>query len=197
MLRGMSGKTARKLWHLLGGSLFPISAFFVCRETLLIALSAVTFAFLTLELIRLLSPKVNGWFLHRFHGMLKEKEVSQPTSSSYLLISSLLAFLLFERDIAILSVLFLAIGDPAAATIGEKFRIWHGLKGNWQGYLACALSCLAVGGMVSAVGSDITLPLLLGGAIITATIELIPCPIDDNFLIPLLSGGAMTLIVHC
>jgi dolichol kinase len=193
----MAGKTERRLWHLIGGSLFPILAFFLSEQTLLIALSAVTFAFIIMESIRLLSPSANKLFSRYFRGMLKEEERWRPTGSSYLLVASLLAFLLFDRDIAIACLLFLAVGDPAAATFGKGLRSKGAVGWGWRGSLACFLSCLVVGIVLILVGVDISPLLIAVGAAAAALVTLLPWPIDDNLIIPLFSGGVMTLILAC
>lgn len=198
----MTGKAGRRLWHLIGGSLFPILAFFVSEQTLLIALSAVTFAFLVMESIRLLSSRANELFFRYFHGMLKEEERRRPTGSSYLLVASLLAFLLFDRDVAITCLFFLAVGDPMAATFGEQLGSrralgwgWHAW--GWRGGLACFLSCLAIGMVLTQIGLNISPFLIVVGSAAAALITLLPWPIDDNLIIPLFSGGVMTLIIAC
>lgn len=198
----MAGKAGRRLWHLIGGSLFPILAFFVSEQTLLIALSAVTFAFLIMESIRLLSSRANELFSRYFHGMLKEEERRRPTGSSYLLVASLLAFLLFDRDVAITCLFFLAVGDPMAATFGEQLGSrrafgwgWHAW--GWRGGLACFLSCLAIGMVLTQIGLNISPFLIVVGSAAAALITLLPWPIDDNLIIPLFSGGVMTLIIAC
>lgn len=199
----MSGKTWRRLWHLVGGSLAPIGAFFISEKTLLITLSAVTFAFLVLELIRFLFPKVNDRFFRLFQRVLKKEERSRPIGSSYLLVASVLAFLLFEKDIAIACLLFLAVGDPAAGVIGERLEIrrafgWGWRGWGWPGAVACLLSCLAVGMVLIQVGLNINLILISVGAAVAAVVALFPWPIDDNIVMPLLCGAAMTLIaVYC
>jgi dolichol kinase len=38
--------------------------------------------------------------------------------------------------------------------------------------------------------------LILSGAVTAAAVELLPVPVNDNLLIPLLSGGAMQLIAR-
>jgi dolichol kinase len=193
----MAGKARRRLWHLIGGSLFPILAFFVSEPTLLIALSALTFAFLVMESIRLLSSRANKLFFRYFRGMLKEEERWRPTGSSYILVASVLAFLLFDRDVAIACLFFLAVGDPMAATFGEGFRSWRAFGWGWRGGLACFLSCLVVGMVLIQIGLDISpLPIVVGAAA-AALITLSPWPIDDNLIIPLFSGGVMTLIIAC
>jgi len=196
----MAGKARRRLWHLIGGSLFPILAFFVSEPTLLIALSAVTFAFLIMESIRLLSSRANELFSRYFHGMLKGEERWRPTGSSYLLVASVLAFLLFDRDVAIACLFFLAVGDPMAATFGEGLRSRRAFGWGWQGWgwrggLACFLSCVVIGMVLIQIGLDISPLLIVVGAAAAALITLLPWPIDDNLIIPLFSGCVMTLII--
>lgn len=191
----MAGKAGRRLWHLIGGSLFPILAFFVSEQTLLIALSAVTCAFLIMESIRLLSPRANEFSFRYFHGMLKEEERRRPTGSSYLLVASLLAFLLFDRDVAITCLFFLAVGDPMAATFGEQLGSRRAFGWGWRGGLACFLSCLAIGMVLTQIGLNISPFLIVVGSAAAALITLLPWPIDDNLIIPLFSGGVMTLII--
>jgi hypothetical protein len=74
----MKTKPWRRLWHLLGGSFFPILAFFVPKEVLLITLRAMTGVFVAWEIARLNNTKVNKWMTSHLGVILKEEERFRP-----------------------------------------------------------------------------------------------------------------------
>ncbi|MBE9501751.1 MAG: hypothetical protein KAX23_04200 [Dehalococcoidia bacterium] len=189
----MSGKTGRRLWHLLGGSFFPVLAFFVSGKALLIAIGAVTAGFLLWEALRFAIPEVNRWVVLHLSPILKDEERYRPTGSTYMLISTLLVFLLFDEYIAIAAVLFLSLGDPAASVVGEAWgtrRLWGK---TLEGSSACLLSCLILGMLPATVGTMSPL-VIIAGAIAATVIELLPLHINDNFTLPLGSAAVMALV---
>lgn len=189
----MSGKAWRRLWHLGGGSVFPILALYLSKGTLLVALSTVTAVALIAEGMRILLPEVNSWLLRQLAGVFKEQEWTRPTSSTYLLLASVAVFLFFDKEVAIVSLLFLAVGDPVAATVGERFATRKIFGKSLEGSFACLLSCAALGMLLVEIGVSISAPVVLVGAASAAAIELLPLPINDNLTIPLFSASMMTL----
>jgi len=190
-------KLWRRLWHLLGGSFFPILALFIPRETLLITLGAITAIFVTWEIVRFASPRVNRWMVPHLSVILKGEERFRPTGTTYLLFSSLAVFLLFDKYVAIASLLFLSIGDLMASVIGERFGKRVLFNKSSEGSLACLASCLLIGIVMSRLTPAIALPVAIVGAVSAMIVELLPIPIDDNLTIPLISGGLMTLAATC
>jgi len=189
----MQGKPWRRLWHLGGGSFFPILALFIPKGILFIILGAVTAIFVIGEIVRFVLPQVNRWMVSHLGVVLKNEENSRLTGSTYLLLSSLAVFLLFEKYIAITSLLFLSIGDLMAAVIGEKFGRLAVFNKSLEGSLACLASCLLIG-ILMTIASPAMVPLVaIVGAVSATTVELLPIPIDDNLTIPLFSAGMMTL----
>ena len=191
--RKVTGKIGRRLWHLLGGSFFPVLAFFIPKETLLIAIGAVIAVFLLFEAIRFAFPTVNHRVVLYLSGTLKDEERYRPTSSIYLLISTLLVFLLFDQYVAIAALLFLAVGDPVASVVGERVGRRKILGKTLEGSLACLISCLAIGILLAELGM-ISPPVVIVGAIAAAVIELLSLHINDNLTMPLGSAGAMALV---
>ena len=189
----MQSKPWRKLWHLLGGSFFPILALFIPGETLLITLGVITAIFATWEIVRFTSPSVNQWMVSHLGVILKREEGVRPTGTTYLLLASLIVFLLFEKHVAIASLLFLSIGDLMATVIGEKFGKRRVFNKSLEGSLACLASCLVIGIVMSRVGPVMALPVAIAGAVSATIVELLPIPADDNFTIPLFSAGIMRL----
>ena len=97
-----------------------MALWFLPKVPLLLSLGSVTFLFLIFELTRLRVSGINRWFISHFGSMLREEEKSGLTTSNYVLLAALVSYIAFGRDIAVLSVSFLAIGDVAAAIVGHQ-----------------------------------------------------------------------------
>ena len=192
----MKTKPWRRLWHLLGGSFFPVLAFFVPKEALLITLGAVTGVFVVWEIARLNNARVNRWMASNLRVILKDEEQHRPTGTTYLLLSSFAVFLLFDKYVAITSLLFVSIGDLMATVIGEEYgrQVLFNNK-TLEGSLACLASCLLVGMLLPRIRPSMALGAAMVGAVSATIVELLPIPIDDNLTVPLISGGIMTLII--
>ncbi|OGO31217.1 MAG: hypothetical protein A2Z29_09255 [Chloroflexi bacterium RBG_16_56_11] len=183
----------RRLWHVAGGSAFPVLAFFVSRNILLIVLGAAIIVVIGWEIVRLASPGVNQWIAARLRLLLKKKERFQLTGTTYLLLASLATFFFFEKYVAITSLLFLSLGDFMAAAIGVRFGKHKLLAKSLEGSLACLASCLIIGTIMTVTGTGISLPVAFSGAFTATIVELLPIPPDDNLTIPLFSALVMTL----
>ena len=189
----MQSKPWRRLWHLVGGSFFPVLALFIPTSALLISLGAMTALFVAWEITRLTFSSINQWMVTHLGVMLKREERFRLTGSTYLLLSSFAVFVLFDRYVAITSVLFLSIGDFMATVIGEKFGRRRIFGKSLEGSLACLVSCLLIGLVMSRISPVLVLPVAIAGAISATLVELLPIPIDDNLTIPLFSAGITTL----
>lgn len=190
----MSSTLKRALFHILVGLSIPMAALFLPTMVLLVALGAATGVFLVLDLVRLKAPGVNRWFLWLFRPLLRENEVSHLTGASYMLLASLIALLAFPRDIAVLALSFLAVGDAVATLVGQ----WTGrrklLGKSLEGELACFIACVAIGFGFYQAGLNIALPTILVGSVCATLAEAIPLPIDDNLTMPLFAGAVMTIM---
>jgi len=189
----MTPTTWRRLWHLIGGSAFPILALFVTRDILFILLGTVTAFLVAWEIVRFISPSVNQWTASHLRLILKRTDRFQLTGTTYLLLASLAVFFLFEKYVAITSLLFLSVGDLMAAAIGERFGRRRLLKKSLEGSLACLVSCLLIGMVMTQIGTGMALPVALAGAVSATIVEFLLIPFDDNFTMPLFSAGMMTL----
>ena len=187
----------RKLWHLIGGSVFPILAFFISYNVLLIILGTATAVIVACEIARFTSPVVGQWMISRLRWVMKSEERVQLTASTYLLFASLVVFLLFDKYVAITSLLFLSVGDFMAAVVGKRFGRRRIFNKTLAGSLACLASCLVIGVVMTNVGNGMVLPVALVGAVAATIVELLPIPVDDNFTIPVVSAGIMTVAALC
>ena len=111
-----------------------------------------------------------------------------------MLIASLIAFLVFQRDIAVLALSFLAVGDPLATIAGKKIGKRKLLGKTLEGNLACFTSCVAIGSIFYYAGLNVPLLTILVGAIGATIMEALPLPINDNLTIPLFAGVVMAVM---
>lgn len=185
---------ARRLFHMAAGSVFPTLALFAPEGLTLALLGATTAIAIMAEFARFVFPPLNRWFLKYFGVLLRERESSHVTGATYLLLSSLLVFLVFDRGVAILSLFFLALGDPVAALVGERFGRRRVFGKSLEGALAFLATALILGLTLGTVQLGLSFPVVLLGAASAALIEVLPIPLDDNVTIPLLSGALMSLV---
>jgi dolichol kinase len=190
----MRSMLRRRSWHLSAGLCIAFAAWFLPTTAMLISLGLVTFVFLAFEFIRLKVPSVNRWFFSHFGSLLREEETSRVTASSYVLVAALMAYLAFGRDIAVLSVCFLAVGDVAAGIVGRYIGRTRLFGKALEGDLACFMACLAAGFALHYAGLDIGLVTILVGSIGATIGQAIRNPVDDNLTLPLFAGAVMAAI---
>ena len=152
-----------------------------------------------MEAIRFRLPHLNQRLLKVFRPLLKESEDKRVTGATYVALSALVCFLVFDLEVAVAALFFLALGDPAAALVGSRMR---GPVLGWRVFGKSPIGTLAffgvgagVTGVLSAVGAiDYHWGFLVGVAV-AGLVELVPSVIDDNLTIPLISGAVMTVLV--
>ena len=186
----LNRESGRKLIHL-GSSVIPLGYWIVGRERAIIFLIVMTLVMIMFEFTRMNTAWGRRLYYRFFGFVTRPSEEHRPTGGMYVFVGYLLAAILFAPVIAILSMLFMSIGDTAAALVGQRYgRTPIGNK-TLEGTLACFLVCLLL-----ALPADLTLLVRIGGAASAALAELIPWPfLNDNITIPVLSGGAMTILV--
>lgn len=163
------------------------------RGWVLLALAVVAIVFLSYDIARLRVPSLNTRFSKRFALVMREEEKTRLMRASYFLLGCLLTAVVFPREIASLAILFVALGDPAAAIVGT----WRGLIRFWgkslEGSLACLIVCLAVGITAVAITKEPVLVVAVMGAVFATLFELLPLRVNDNITIPIGSAAVMML----
>ncbi|MFN2432631.1 MAG: diacylglycerol/polyprenol kinase family protein [Gemmatimonadota bacterium] len=179
----------RRLWHVAGGLLLlaPYASGTVGRRTYALVLALLLLGLLAVDLVRLRHPRTNELFVRTLSGLLLPRDLRGLNGTTYFAAGILLAVLLLPRLPAIVSVLFLVLGDIAAGVVGRAWgrtRFKPGGK-SLEGSLACFVVCLAVAtplvGWLAAAG----------GALAAALVEYAEVPLDDNLLIPPVSGAVL------
>lgn len=184
----------RALAHIAVGLGISVAAFLLPRGIMLVALGLAALGVLLIDLIRLREPGFNAWFCRLFYHFLRDYETARLLGASFLIVASLVVYTIFSLQIAVLSISFLAIGDPSARLVGERFGRWKLFRKSIEGVLACLVVCLAAASIWRYVGLNVPLAVAITGAASAAIAESLPTAIDDNLTIPLLSGVMMWLV---
>ena len=181
----------RRLFHIGACSAIPFLAIFSSDTVMIVLMAVLSGVALSVETARLALPSLNRRLVPWLKPLLKETEGRRITGATYIALSALAAFLLFDKPIAIAALFFLSLGDPAAALVGTRMGGVRVFGKSPLGTLAFMMVSLGVAGVLSAGG---VVPLhwgLAAGAGVAALVELTPLVLDDNVTIPLISGAAM------
>ena len=106
------------------------------------------------------------------------------------LISTFILVLLFEIEIATVSLFFLVFGDMFGKIFGLAYGRHKILDKTLEGTLA-HLGAVLLFGYILYNTLDISLVVLIVGGITSPIAELLPIGVNDNFTIPIMSGTVM------
>ena len=185
----------RRIFHALVGSTVPIAGIFAPLPDLTVVFGFLAAGGLALDLARFRVSGLNRLFMRWLRPLLKSSETHRVTGATWLLLAAALAFLVFDREIAVVALLFLAWGDPAAALVGRPMpgpRVFGKSPAGTAAFITVSL--LAAGILVRAG----FMPWHWGfatGAVVAGLVELLPLPGDDNLWVPLAAGAVMQLVV--
>ena len=102
-----------------------------------------------------------------------------------------ISVLFFSKPVAILALIFMSLGDTAAGLIGQQFGKHKIGDKTWEGFFAGLVVCL----IISINYNLLPLHVSISGACTAMIMEILPIPLDDNFKIPLGSGGIMMMLL--
>ncbi|HEY7462031.1 MAG TPA: hypothetical protein VIC59_09175 [Gemmatimonadota bacterium] len=178
----------RRLWHVAVGllTLAPYALGLLPRGIYLLVLVGMLAFLLVLDFVRLRHPPANALFIRLFRPLILPRDLVRLSGSTYYMAGVLLAVLLFPQRVAVVSVLFLVLGDFAAGAVGLRWgRIRLPGGKSLEGSAACFLTCLAIAAPL--VGWTAA----TGGALAATLAESLDLPVDDNLLIPPVSGAVL------
>ncbi|MBI2083478.1 MAG: hypothetical protein HYT76_07900 [Deltaproteobacteria bacterium] len=194
----------RKLTHIsMGLSFLYLFVYSGWSETIIWGVTGpfILWAF-ALETIRHLNPKVNRWVLRFFGSIMREGENEKITAATFYILSMAIVYFIFPIEVATLTLLFIAVGDPLAGIVGTlygKHRISPHV--SWEGSLICFLVCLGLAALSAGrlfpdpIGgwSLIAFSILSGlvGTLAEASFK----RLDDNLVMPLLSAPALWVLM--
>ncbi len=184
-----------------GSIVIPAAAVFLPRTEIVLILTATALALVLIDLLRSRNRVFRRFFLELFGKVMRGKEQDGAmTASTVLVASAALTILLFRTEIAVSALVFLSVGDSAAALVGRKFGRTPLVSGRTlEGSLSALLSCLLVSipllHLSSLQGWKLSPVGLLAGAVAATLAELFEVPLDDNLRIPVFAGIVMELVV--
>jgi len=187
----------RKFFHFFGG-FGLISLYYILeRREALICYVVIILAVLAIDITRLRIAALNRFMQERFSSFIRENEANKLTGAAPYALGVDLSFFLYQAEHATAAILFLACGDVMATTIGERFgRTKIAGKKSLEGTVAFFVAAVLSGMMLNLASIQLPIGVMLFGALVATVVELLPLPMNDNLMIPLVSGGVMELMVR-
>ncbi len=183
----------RHAMHVVVGSSIPVGVLLLPLDLAKWLLIVFSVAAVVLEAGRAALPTVND-LLIKLLPFFKTHERFQITGATYYWLSATFVVFAFREDIAVLSLLFLAFGDPFATVVGSRdhrARIFGKSIAGTAAFAAVA----AIAGAAASLHPAIPLVWwIVPGALVAAVAELLPSPLDDNVTVPVAAAIVMSLL---
>ena len=187
----------RKLYHLFGGLGLLSLYYLLGRRNALVCYGLLFMVVLAVDITRLRVPAFNQFIQTRLSSFIRKNEANKITGTAPYVLGIGLTLLFYRTDIATAAICFLAFGDVAATTVGERYgRTKIVGDKSLEGTLAFAVIAVASGLALTVAGVRLAPGLIVAGALVAAGVELVPLRVNDNLVIPVVSGGAMELIAR-
>ena len=183
----------RRIFHLLGASATTLLSLAIPEHPYMLLIGAGALFALAMEASRFRVGPLNRLFMLVFSRILKDSEVSEISGATWFLIAAFFTFFFYGPEVALPCLLFVAVGDPAAALIGSRLpgpRYWGKSPGGIIAFVAVALAAWAI---VCATGFGSWSLAVVIAAVVASLVEFVPAPVDDNLYVPLIGGAVMTL----
>jgi dolichol kinase len=186
----------RKLYHVFGGVGLLSVYYLLGRDRALTLYMALFLLILAFEIARLRIPAFNRFIFDKFASFIRESERNKPTGTTSYVLGIGLSLYAYSQGVATAAICYLAFGDVAATMVGERYgRTKIGEK-SLEGAFAFIAAALLSGLILSAIGLQLVIWVMILGALVAAGIELLPLPVNDNLMIPLVAGGVMELALR-
>lgn len=193
----------RKFFHAIPGIVLVYLIQFKIFPTYLIIvfLGLAFLASVVIESIRIKYKRINDIAVGLSKYFIRKEEIKELSGVPFYLAGCFISLLAFGKDIASLSILYLAIGDPIASTFGILFgengkkiknnKSLIGLVGN----IAISICITILYGTIKEWDIQIIYQISLFGGLISGFTELL-CPeeINDNFFIPVVSALLLSMV---
>jgi len=182
----------RKLIHVFN-LIIPLSYLYVFPEKwqIIKVLTSLMILFILTDIFRHKIGWIQSIFKYFFNSMLRSHEMDgKLTGATWVIIGAVITITLFSKPVAIIALIFMSLGDAAAGLIGLRFGKHKIGDKTWEGFFGGLIICI----IIALNFPYLPLMVSLIGAISAMILELIPIPLDDNFIIPLGSGAIMMML---
>ncbi len=186
----------RKLYHVAGGVGLLSIYYIFGRKQALFFYAALFMLILLIDGARLVIPAWNRAIFARFGSFIRKNEEHKLTGTAPYVLGIGLSLYFYALPVAAAAICFLVFGDVAATTIGERFGKTKIGDKSLEGTLAFVLAAAIAGFTLFLYGSALPPGVMLLGAFTAAGVELLTLPVNDNLVIPLVSGGIMVLALR-
>jgi len=185
----MQSELIRKTIHLVTAVIPLMYLFYLDREQMSVFCISLFILFLLGDTLRIYVTHLTQIYEKIFGKLLRSAEKGKKLNGATLLLLGFsVATILFEKEIAILAMLILAVSDSLAAIIGMKFgrREWFGK--TMEGSLAFFITTFFITGFFSD-----NIGIITSGAALITGVELFSGKLNDNLTIPVISGLFFTV----
>lgn len=184
----------RKAIHYMS-SLIPLLYYFFFERHQAVIIMAILTGLITLgEILRMRVAFCRRLYLKIFGRYIRTREQENNlTGATFVFWGGLLTIWFFPKPIATVALLFLSIGDSTACLVGMMIgRIKLVQSRTLEGALAFIVASLLLTWWIPGVA----LWIKVIGAVTGSLVELVHRRVDDNLLIPLISGVVMYVLTN-
>jgi glycerol-3-phosphate acyltransferase PlsY len=186
----------RKLYHLVGGVGLLSIYYILGRKRALLFYAVLFLLVLIIDVARLMMPALNRFIFTRFRSFIRSNEEHKLTGTGPYVLGIGLSLAVYALPVATAAICFLAFGDVAATAIGERFGKTKIGDKSLEGTFAFIVAAAVSGVLLSLLGVHIPFWVMVIGVLVAAGVELLTLPVNDNLVIPLVSGGIMELALR-
>ncbi len=184
------GFLLRKLLHFVSLG-FPFAIYSLDKKIYLSIIAFFLGGFLTADYLRFEVKSFRKFFRSFFGDMIKKEEQKFLTGATWVCFSAFFVALLFPKNIAILSLLFLSISDNIASIVGKLFgRTKIFKKKTLEGLIAFFIVSL----VITFFFQELSIIKKIIISLLVSLIELFSGEIDDNLTVPLLSAILLSFL---
>lgn len=189
----------RRFFHMMNGSIIAMLYLYYMEKGELVTFLGIVASIIFIgEQVRLKYPELSEFFSKINNILYRAEEQFEIASAMPYAASCLLIVFVFPKSIAIITVLFLALGDPLAAIVGIKYgkhKIGknRSLEGSIAFFIISFLICFFVMKSLHASLAKVLIFSAIGG-LIGAVSDFIETRLDDNITIPLISAPFLAFL---